>query len=239
MAVTEIDLGAVVGRGIVSTAITYQASTSQTIAPTGTWSASIPTLTISAPYLWTRVVYSYTDGTTDTVYSVSSIALSDDYVTATEVDRKIEVAIAEALNSARGYTWETIWSSTTGEYILDEDDSRKTIPVNLVAIIKDVSIDFIRIKFGNLVDENDYMILSRKDGNTFQSGYGLAPYGDKNDGVTSVYGYRMYFTINGFSVDGAYIQMHNSTYEGKGAGAENKRIFEIQVMRNGVSFESV
>lgn len=60
------------GRGIQSTAVTYQAHSSQTSAPTGTWSSSVPTLTTAKPYLWTRTVITYTDSTTSTSYSVSS-----------------------------------------------------------------------------------------------------------------------------------------------------------------------
>lgn len=60
------------GKGIKSTAITYQAGTSQTTAPTSTWTTSIPKLTTALPYLWTRTVVTYTDNTTTTSYSVSS-----------------------------------------------------------------------------------------------------------------------------------------------------------------------
>ena len=60
------------GRGIQSTAITYQASSSQTTEPTGEWSSTVPALTTALPYLWTRTVITYTDNTTSTSYSVSS-----------------------------------------------------------------------------------------------------------------------------------------------------------------------
>ena len=60
------------GRGIQSTAVTYQAHSSQTSAPTGTWGSSVPTLTTAKPYLWTRTIITYTDGTSSTGYSVSS-----------------------------------------------------------------------------------------------------------------------------------------------------------------------
>lgn len=60
------------GRGIKSTTITYQAGTSQTSAPTSTWTTSVPTLTTAKPYLWTRTIITYTDNATSTAYSVSS-----------------------------------------------------------------------------------------------------------------------------------------------------------------------
>ena len=60
------------GKGIKSTAITYQASSSQTTVPSGTWSASIPTMSVDSPYLWTRTIITYTDNSTSTSYNVSS-----------------------------------------------------------------------------------------------------------------------------------------------------------------------
>lgn len=64
------DLVGDTGKGIKSTAITYQASTSGTTVPTGTWSGSIPTVS-SGQYLWVRTIFSYSDDTTSTIYSVS------------------------------------------------------------------------------------------------------------------------------------------------------------------------
>jgi hypothetical protein len=58
------------GVGIKSTAVTYQASTSGTTTPTGTWVANPPSVT-GGNYLWTRTVWSYTDGTSETGYSVA------------------------------------------------------------------------------------------------------------------------------------------------------------------------
>lgn len=60
------------GKGVKSTAITYQAGSSGTSAPTGTWSTSIPTTSASKPFLWTKTVITYTDNGTSTIYSVGS-----------------------------------------------------------------------------------------------------------------------------------------------------------------------
>lgn len=70
--ITLIDATGHEGNGIQSTVITYQAGASQTTTPTGEWSQSVPQLTAELPYLWTRTVITYTDGTTSTSYSVSS-----------------------------------------------------------------------------------------------------------------------------------------------------------------------
>lgn len=60
------------GRGIKSTAITYQAGPSGTTAPTGTWQTTVPATSASSPYLWTRTIITYTDDTTSTFYAVGS-----------------------------------------------------------------------------------------------------------------------------------------------------------------------
>lgn len=60
------------GKGIKSTAVTYQVSTSGTTPPTGTWSGSIPSVAANQ-YLWTRTVITYTDNTTSTSYSVGKM----------------------------------------------------------------------------------------------------------------------------------------------------------------------
>ena len=60
------------GRGIASTIVTYQAWKDGTTTPTGTWSTTPPTTTASNPYLWTKTVITYTDGTSSTGYSVGS-----------------------------------------------------------------------------------------------------------------------------------------------------------------------
>lgn len=55
---------------IESQQTTYQVSNSGVTIPTGTWSASVPSLN-SGQYLWTRTTVNYSDGTTTTSYSVS------------------------------------------------------------------------------------------------------------------------------------------------------------------------
>lgn len=58
------------GVGIASSDVSWQASDSGTTVPTGTWSQSVPDLD-PGQYLWTRTVWTYTDGDSTTTYSVS------------------------------------------------------------------------------------------------------------------------------------------------------------------------
>ncbi len=59
------------GNGVSSTTITYQAGSSNTTAPTGTWSNTPPSVS-QGQYLWTKMVVNYTNGSSSQpVYSVA------------------------------------------------------------------------------------------------------------------------------------------------------------------------
>lgn len=60
------------GVGIKSTTVTYAGSTSGTVAPTSNWTSNIPNIQPGF-FLWTRTVWTYTDNTSETGYSVSKI----------------------------------------------------------------------------------------------------------------------------------------------------------------------
>lgn len=60
------------GVGITDTEITYAQSTSGTTAPTSGWQ-STPPAPIAGRYIWTRTVWTYSDDTTETGYSVGKI----------------------------------------------------------------------------------------------------------------------------------------------------------------------
>lgn len=58
------------GVGISDTNITYAQSTSGTTPPSTGWTAQVPTL-VKGQYLWTKTVWTYTDASTETGYTVS------------------------------------------------------------------------------------------------------------------------------------------------------------------------
>lgn len=55
---------------VKSTSVTYQAGTSGTTAPTGTWSTTVPSVA-NGQYLWTKTVVTYSDGKSTESFSVS------------------------------------------------------------------------------------------------------------------------------------------------------------------------
>ena len=60
------------GVGIKKTTITYAQGTSGTVAPTTGWTSQVPNVP-AGQFLWTKTVWSYTDNTNETGYSVSKI----------------------------------------------------------------------------------------------------------------------------------------------------------------------
>ncbi|HEL2007152.1 putative antireceptor [Streptococcus suis] len=60
------------GVGLQSTVITYASSSSGTNAPSSGWASSVPTVP-PGQYLWTKIVWNYSDSTSETGYSVARI----------------------------------------------------------------------------------------------------------------------------------------------------------------------
>jgi predicted nucleic acid-binding Zn-ribbon protein len=63
------------GRGVASTTVEYQASTSGTTVPTGTWSTTIPSVA-QGSYLWTKTTTNYTSGNPTVGYSVARMGVN-------------------------------------------------------------------------------------------------------------------------------------------------------------------
>ena len=63
------------GRGVASTTVKYQASTSGTTVPTGTWLDDIPAVAAGS-YLWTKTTTNYTSGTPTIGYSVARMGVN-------------------------------------------------------------------------------------------------------------------------------------------------------------------
>ncbi|WP_353727687.1 hypothetical protein ABQ274_10510 [Lactococcus lactis] len=61
------------GVGLRSTTVTYTISSSGTVTPTTGWTSQVPTL-VKEQHLWTKTLWTYTDNSSETGYSVSYIA---------------------------------------------------------------------------------------------------------------------------------------------------------------------
>lgn len=113
------------GKGIKSTEITYQASTSGTTTPTGTWNSTIPSVSASQ-YLWTKTVITYTDGTSSTSYSVGMMGATgskgdkgDTGATGVGIkSTEISYQVGSSGTTAPTGTWSTsVVATSSGQYL--------------------------------------------------------------------------------------------------------------------------
>lgn len=104
------------GIGILSSSITYQASSSGTTPPNGTWLSTIPTVP-DGQYLWTRTILTYTNETTSTSYSVGRNGVTGSDGTGVE-SIIAEYYLSTSKETPTGGSWSTtspVWSS--GMYV--------------------------------------------------------------------------------------------------------------------------
>lgn len=100
------------GRGIKSTAVTYQAGASGTTVPTGTWTTDVPATSAANPYLWSRTIITYTDGTTTTTYAIGGTIEGvqvggRNLIAGTSLDQVYSGIVSS------GKTYNDIWSAVT------------------------------------------------------------------------------------------------------------------------------
>lgn len=99
------------GRGIVgSPTITYQASTSATVIPTGTWSSDIP-LVNEGYTLWTKAVWKYSDNTTSEVYTPSIAGKAGKGIKSVKPEYYLSTSKVEAT----GGTWQDTQPQKTAD----------------------------------------------------------------------------------------------------------------------------
>lgn len=99
------------GRGIVgSPTLTYQASTSATVIPTGTWSSDIP-LVNEGYTLWTKAVWKYSDNTTSEVYTPSIAGKAGKGIKSV----KPEYYLSTSKSEVTGGTWQDTQPQKTAD----------------------------------------------------------------------------------------------------------------------------
>lgn len=99
------------GRGIVgSPTLTYQAGTSATVIPTGTWSSDIP-LVNEGYTLWTKAVWKYSDNTTSEVYTPSIAGKAGKGIKSV----KPEYYLSTSKTEVTGGTWQDTQPTKTAD----------------------------------------------------------------------------------------------------------------------------
>lgn len=136
---------------IKSQAVTYQASSSGTTIPSGTWSPGIPTVA-KGQYLWTRTVITFSNDVTSTSYSVGYMGTNGQNgsngsdgkgIKSTEVTYQIW----ENGTSTPNGTWVTTVPDTTADKpylwtrtVITYTDNSKSISYSVGSTLKGVNI---------------------------------------------------------------------------------------------------
>lgn len=111
---------------ITSKSVTYQASSSGTTTPTGTWSTSVPTVN-NGQYLWTKTTVQYSDDNKTEAYSVSYKGTNGTNGTSVTVSKtEVTYQVSTSGTTAPTGTWSTtmptcdqglyLWTKTYVKY---------------------------------------------------------------------------------------------------------------------------
>lgn len=109
------------GKGVKFTEIDYQASTSGTTVPTGTWQSTIPSVEAGS-YLWTRTIITYTDTTTSISYSVSKMGDTGTMGETLSNGKLLykDIIFADGLNGI------TVYNNSSGENVMVTRQAKST-----------------------------------------------------------------------------------------------------------------
>ena len=108
------------GKGITSTEIRYQKSTSGTETPTGQWQTFIPTVGESE-YLWTRITLKYTTGPDSVSYTIGGVGSQGSKGDTGSDGRGISTTVVEYQKSGSGSSVPTGSWSTTLPAVLENE----------------------------------------------------------------------------------------------------------------------
>ena len=138
------------GVGVTSTVITYANSTSGTTAPSTGWTSSIPS-PVKGQYLWTKTVWTSTDSSSKTAYSVSYN--SKDGTNGTNGTSGIIVSSVAPTSPQTGQLWQD--TSTTPQLVKKWTGSSWVIWEFYAENIKAVTLETLSAKIGKIYNEFD------------------------------------------------------------------------------------
>lgn len=171
---------------IKSQAVTYQASSSGTVVPNGTWSQGIPAVT-KGQYLWTRTVITFSNDVMSTSYSVGYMGTNGQNgsngsngkdgngIKSTEVTYQ---AWKDGITTPTG-TWSTSVPDTTADKpylwtrtVITYTDNSKSISYSVGSTLKGVNVGGrnLLLNSRNPKSESNYIISSLSlTGNLFKN----------------------------------------------------------------------
>ena len=138
------------GVGVTSTVITYANSTSGTMAPSTGWTSSIPS-PVKGQYLWTKTVWTSTDTSSKTAYSVSYN--SKDGTNGTDGTSGIIVSSVSPDSPQTGQLWQD--TSTTPQLVKKWTGSEWVIWELYAQNLKADTLETVAAKIGKIYNEFD------------------------------------------------------------------------------------
>ena len=192
------------GVGVTSTVITYANSTSGTTAPSTGWTSSVPS-PVKGQYLWTKTVWTSTDTSTKTAYSVSYN--SKDGTNGTNGTSGIIVSSVAPNSPKTGQLWQD--TSTTPQLVKKWTGREWVIWELYVQNLKADTLDTISAKIGNI--QNDFTLA---DGTTGTLHIGSSEYRIDSQIQRRNYLFKenVFFDPDGLSFDFDGDAMLNSGY---------------------------
>ena len=203
------------GVGVTTTVITYAISTSGTTAPSTGWTSTVPSL-VKGQYLWTKTVWTYTDNSSKTGYSVTYI--SKDGVNGTNGTSGIVVSSVAPDSPKTGQLWQD--TSTTPQLVKKWNGSSWVIWELYAQNLKADSLSALSANLGDidggtlkLMDDNMLINGRPKMYGIYQSKLGLISSGptfetsgsgiisDTQMGVASLNKGEMRFIVTDYTED--------------------------------------
>lgn len=114
---------------ITTQTVRYQASTSGTTVPSGTWSSTVPAVS-QGSYLWTRTELAFNDGTTVTSYSVGRMGIDGSGAVSTVNNVGVDTGTTNITLTGANVP---IDSNNTANVAVVTDASGKLVPANISA----------------------------------------------------------------------------------------------------------
>ena len=114
---------------ITTQTVRYQASTSGTTVPSGTWSSTVPAVS-QGSYLWTRTELAFNDGTTVTSYSVGRMGIDGSGAVSTVNNIGVDAGTTNITLTGANVP---IDSNNTANVAVVTDANGKLVPANVSA----------------------------------------------------------------------------------------------------------
>lgn len=193
------DTGAT-GNGIKLSQVTYQASASGTIVPTGDWTTDVPSVTAEMPYVWTKLTITYTDKSSTVSYSVGCTpegwlteankinsnvnTLSNDVSNITQKQETLESDVQKAQSDAESANSEAKKAQEDAQTAVTKSEEANALATSAYNGLNDleqvVQIDSTGVKVLEKANSKNYSQIKSDGMHVFNNGEDVAQFGQQS-----------------------------------------------------------